>query len=144
MGKEERERERERNAVFWYSRRDSLEGIRVLFFAEKRNFAYLAGCRQGLDVNRLISVHELEGREARARNYLFASGFTRAPKARSHSRRGPSLENLPRITKRLYSRRAPSSSVSRFLFFFFFSHMENESLFWEKRFGKRSASLKWH
>lgn len=72
--------ERMRKGVFWYSRRDSLEGI--LFFAEKRNFAYLAGCRQGLDVNRLISVHELEGREARARNYLFASGFTRAPKER--------------------------------------------------------------
>lgn len=89
MGWERRKERKGGGAVFWYSRRDSLEGIRVLFFAEKRNFAYLAGCRQGLDVNRLISVHESSrgGREARARNYLFASGFTRAPKeARSRSR----------------------------------------------------------
>lgn len=89
VGWERRKERKGGGAVFWYSRRDSLEGIRVLFFAEKRNFAYLAGCRQGLDVNRLISVHESSrgGREARARNYLFASGFTRAPKeARSRSR----------------------------------------------------------
>lgn len=117
MGWERRKERKGGGAVFWYSRRDSLEGIRVLFFAEKRNFAYLAGCRQGLDVNRLISVHESSrgGREARARNYLFASGFTRAPKeARSRSRAREPRELISNNEAALF---APCPLLlSRFLF----------------------------
>lgn len=130
-GKKERKEEKETQQRFGIPVAIAWRESVFLFFSHERNFAYLAGCRQGLDVNRLISVllgaRAGGGRHAREIIYL-RLGLRGRPRRRG-AVRGPGLENLPRITKRLYSRRALPPSLSRSLLSFLLSSENDRCCF---------------
>lgn len=112
-GKKERKREKETQQRFGIPVAIAWRESVFLFFSHERNFAYLAGCRQGLDVNRLISVllgaRAGGGRHAREIIYL-RLGLQGRPRRRGSRSRARPRELTSNNEATLFAPCSPSLS----------------------------------